>query len=60
MAVIEESDETAEGLGALSKVERIKAASNHLRGQISEELAAASDAFSEDSAQVLKFHGVYQ
>jgi len=60
LAVIEESDETAEGLGALSKVERIKAASNHLRGQISEELAAASDAFSEDSAQVLKFHGVYQ
>ncbi|TME17431.1 MAG: NADPH-dependent assimilatory sulfite reductase hemoprotein subunit [Chloroflexi bacterium] len=47
-------------MGALSKVERIKAASNHLRGQISEELAAASDAFSEDSAQVLKFHGVYQ
>ncbi len=60
MAVIEESDETAEAQGALSKVERIKATSSHLRGQISEELAAAGDAFSEDSAQVLKFHGVYQ
>jgi sulfite reductase (ferredoxin) len=45
---------------ALSKVERIKAASNHLRGGIAGELAAPAEPFSEDSAQLLKFHGVYQ
>jgi sulfite reductase (ferredoxin) len=45
---------------ALSKVERIKAASNHLRGSIASELGAPEQPFSEESAQVLKFHGVYQ
>jgi len=45
---------------AVSKVERIKAASNHLRGEIASELAAPGEQFSEDSAQLLKFHGVYQ
>lgn len=44
----------------LSKIERIKESSNHLRGRIREELAEPTPAFSEESAQLLKFHGVYQ
>jgi sulfite reductase (ferredoxin) len=44
----------------LSKVERIKASSNHLRGTIAEELAQEAPAFGEESVQLLKFHGVYQ
>lgn len=44
----------------LSKIENIKASSNHLRGTIAEELAGDAPAFTEESAQVLKFHGVYQ
>jgi sulfite reductase (ferredoxin) len=47
-------------LEGLSKVEKIKATSNHLRGTIAEELGEQSPAFSEESAQLLKFHGVYQ
>ncbi len=47
-------------LQGLSKVERVKAASNQLRGTIREELAEATPAFSEETVQVLKFHGVYQ
>jgi sulfite reductase (ferredoxin) len=44
----------------LSKVERVKANSNHLRGSIADELVDAAPEFSESSAQLLKFHGVYQ
>jgi len=44
----------------LSSVERIKAASNHLRGKVAEELANGRDAFEEDTIQVLKHHGMYQ
>ncbi len=44
----------------LSKVEHIKAASNHLRGDISAELTNDELVFSEASMQLLKFHGVYQ
>jgi sulfite reductase (ferredoxin) len=44
----------------LSKNEKIKATSNHLRGTIAEELGQSAPTFSEDSAQLLKFHGVYQ
>ncbi|MFN2569809.1 MAG: NADPH-dependent assimilatory sulfite reductase hemoprotein subunit [Candidatus Dormibacteria bacterium] len=44
----------------LSKVEAIKLHSNHLRGDIAAELEADTPAFSEESAQLLKFHGVYQ
>ena len=55
-----ENDPVEEGGQVVSKVERIKAASNHLRGSIASELTAPEQPFSEDSAQLLKFHGVYQ
>ncbi len=48
------------GLEGMSPNETIKANSNHLRGTIKQELAEAAPAFSEDSAQILKFHGIYQ
>jgi sulfite reductase (ferredoxin) len=51
---------TPTDLDGLTKVEKVKAASNHLRGSIAEELGADAPAFSEESVQVLKFHGVYQ
>src|SRR4030081_2258781 len=44
----------------LSKNEKIKASSNHLRGTIAEELGQSAPTFTEDAAQLLKFHGVYQ
>ncbi|HLZ94907.1 MAG TPA: NADPH-dependent assimilatory sulfite reductase hemoprotein subunit [Candidatus Dormibacteraeota bacterium] len=47
-------------LSALSRNETIKATSNHLRGQIKEELGADTPAFGDDSEQLLKFHGIYQ
>jgi sulfite reductase (ferredoxin) len=47
-------------LDDLSKNESIKAASNHLRGHIADELVEDPPAFGEDSEQLLKFHGVYQ
>jgi sulfite reductase (ferredoxin) len=43
-----------------SKVERIKAASNGLRGTIAQELAEPTERFGEDDHQLLKFHGIYQ
>jgi len=43
-----------------SKNETIKARSQHLRGTIKEELQDDTPAFTEEAAQVLKFHGVYQ
>ncbi|MPZ88427.1 MAG: NADPH-dependent assimilatory sulfite reductase hemoprotein subunit [Nitriliruptorales bacterium] len=43
-----------------SGVEDIKASSDHLRGSLPEELASDAPAFAKDSAQLLKFHGVYQ
>src|SRR5207249_8383850 len=49
-----------EPLDALSKNESIKARSQHLRGTIKEELREDTPAFTEEAAQVLKFHGVYQ
>jgi sulfite reductase (ferredoxin) len=48
------------GLEGMSKVESIKAASHALRGTIGDELAQETHLFSEESVQVLKFHGVYQ
>ncbi|HEY8737145.1 MAG TPA: NADPH-dependent assimilatory sulfite reductase hemoprotein subunit [Candidatus Dormibacteraeota bacterium] len=60
MANASESDPVEEGGEAMSKVERIKSASNHLRGSIASELGAPEQPFTEDSAQLLKFHGVYQ
>ncbi len=44
----------------LSKVELIKASSNLLRGDIAGELTSAEPQFSDESMQLLKFHGVYQ
>ena len=44
----------------LSKNERIKAGSRQLRGTIAEELGQETPAFTEDAAQLLKFHGIYQ
>jgi sulfite reductase (ferredoxin) len=41
-------------------VEALKAASDGLRGTIPEELANPSDHFSDESIQLLKYHGVYQ
>jgi len=41
-------------------VETLKATSNGLRGTIPEELAAATDHFSDEAIQLLKFHGTYQ
>ncbi len=41
-------------------VEEIKRESQGLRGSIPEELASPVDHFSEESIQLLKFHGVYQ
>ena len=43
-----------------SKNERIKAESRQLRGTIAEELTEEEPRFTEDSAQLLKFHGIYQ
>ena len=47
-------------LDGYSKNESIKAHSNHLRGLIAEELVEDTPAFSDDSEQLLKFHGIYQ
>jgi len=43
-----------------SKNETIKSASRHLRGQIAAELSSDAAAFSDESEQLLKFHGIYQ
>ena len=42
-----------------SAVEKIKRESNLLRGAIEEELATTAETFNADTAQLLKFHGVY-
>lgn len=43
-----------------SSLERIKTASDYLRGRIPEELAEPTDHFSDETAQLLKHHGMYQ
>jgi sulfite reductase (ferredoxin) len=43
-----------------SPVEAIKDTSNYLRGSLAEELAADTDHFTEQSKQLVKFHGTYQ
>lgn len=45
---------------APSSVEAIKAASNYLRGTLTEQLHNPSDHFDENGKQLLKFHGLYQ
>jgi sulfite reductase (ferredoxin) len=47
-------------LDGFSRNESVKAASNHLRGLIKEELIDDAPAFGDDSEQLLKFHGIYQ
>ena len=44
----------------LSPLERIKSQSDYLRGRIAVELANDADHFSDESAQLLKLHGIYQ
>jgi sulfite reductase (ferredoxin) len=41
-------------------VEGIKEASNHLRGELAEQLHNENDYFDESGKQLLKFHGLYQ
>ena len=43
-----------------SPVEAIKDTSNYLRGSLAAELAADTDHFTEQSKQLVKFHGTYQ
>ncbi|MGA2621172.1 MAG: NADPH-dependent assimilatory sulfite reductase hemoprotein subunit [Thermoguttaceae bacterium] len=43
-----------------SRIEKIKAESDYLRGRIIEELADPSDQFSDESTALLRFHGVFQ
>jgi sulfite reductase (ferredoxin) len=53
---------TTEAGGAtpkLSKNEILKAASSYLRGMVAEEIIDDEASFSEESSQVLKFHGTY-
>jgi sulfite reductase (ferredoxin) len=44
----------------LSQVERIKLASDGLRGDLKEQLAAGTEPFDEAGYQLLKMHGAYQ
>ena len=44
----------------VSPVEKCKAASDYLRGEIAAELNDGADHFGKDSMQLLKHHGVYQ
>jgi sulfite reductase (ferredoxin) len=44
----------------LSAVEKAKLASDHLRGEIAQELADGTPKFGKDSVQLLKHHGTYQ
>ena len=46
--------------GQPSLIEKIKAQSNYLRGQIAAELAQPTDHFTNETAQLLKLHGMYQ
>lgn len=48
------------GQGEGSKVEHIKVESDHLRGQIAEELEQDTSHFSDPQIQLMKFHGIYQ
>ena len=57
---IDEQEKSNPELERQSKVEQIKAASKHLRGYIGAELEEATPSFTEDSATLLKFHGIYQ
>ncbi len=49
-----------EGLRKESKIEVMKRESRQLRGRIADELREETPNFSEESIQILKFHGMYQ
>lgn len=51
---------TLSGEPKRSGVEKIKEASNYLHGMIAQELAQPTDAFEEETSQLLKHHGMYQ
>lgn len=56
-------DETASGGGAVTKpsaVERVKAASQGLKGTIAGQLTEPAPTFADGGEQLLKFHGIYQ
>jgi sulfite reductase (ferredoxin) len=46
--------------GQANMVERIKAGSNYLRGEIAQELSQPIDYFTAETAQLLKHHGIFQ
>jgi sulfite reductase (ferredoxin) len=48
------------GLGQGSKVEAMKLASHYLRGELAGELASDTTHLTEESIQLLKFHGSYE
>jgi sulfite reductase (ferredoxin) len=54
------SDHTMNAISKLSAVETLKTSSHHLRGRIAEELAEGGIQVSEDTYQLLKFHGSYE
>jgi sulfite reductase (ferredoxin) len=54
------SDAQKPGESPPNRLEEIKAQSDFLRGRIIAELADATDRFSEETAQLLRFHGIYQ
>ncbi|HEV3157755.1 MAG TPA: NADPH-dependent assimilatory sulfite reductase hemoprotein subunit [Candidatus Baltobacteraceae bacterium] len=57
---MEERHLLALGIGNGSKVEAIKLASHGLRGPLVDELVSDATHLTEDSIQLLKFHGSYQ
>ena len=60
MSDVNELPDDGEGTGALSGVERIKLASDWLRGDLREAAVSETPNFEESDVQLLKFHGVYQ
>ncbi len=44
----------------LSGAEKVKSSSDHLRGEITQELADGNPFFGKDSISLLKHHGTYQ
>jgi sulfite reductase (ferredoxin) len=58
--VPDETEPASPTLSAGPTSEDIKAASRGLRGALSVELKDGTDAFSTESCQILKFHGIYQ
>jgi sulfite reductase (ferredoxin) len=54
------SDESKPSAENLSRVDKLKIASNYLRGTIAEQIADGSDEFTKDNADLLKHFGTYQ